>query len=332
MALPDFFIAGAPKAGTTALHSALARHPAIYMSPVKEPKFFLTDGSPPSGGGGPGDAKTYREHIWRREDYEALFDVAPGMAASGLKGESTPFYLHSRDAQLRIRDLIPDAKLIVVLRDPIERAHSNWAHLWSAGLDPHDFVEACDREDARVAAGWADFWRYTGLGKYGEQLEHLYSQFPRQQVLVFRYRSLIISPVAALDKVCAFLRVPTGTLADLPRENVTAHPHRSLRYRTVAAARRASTAVSALLPGHLGASLNDKLEHALQQDAAPRRPLTWEQRKALIPRFEADIRLLAGITGMDFSDWLMPRGESGGLVGARPAGQRQARNGRPRQY
>jgi hypothetical protein len=303
------------------------------MSPVKEPKFFLTDGPPPTEGGGPGDTITYREHIWRREDYEALFDVAPGIAAGGLKGESTPFYLYSRDAQLRIRALIPGAKLIVVLRDPIERAHSNWAHLWSAGLDPcDDFVEACDREDARVAAGWADFWRYTGLGMYGEQLEHLYSQFPREQVLVFRYRSLIISPDAALDKVCAFLGVATGTLAELPRENVTAHPHPSLRYRTVAAVRRASTAASALLPAPLGASLNDRLEHALQLGAAPRRPLTWEQRKALIPRFEADIRLLACITGMDFSDWLMPRGESGGLVGARPAGQRQARNGRPRQY
>ena len=333
MALPDFFIAGAPKAGTTALHSALARHPAIHMSPVKEPKFFLTDGPPPSEGGGPGDTKTYREHVWRWEDYEALFDVAPGVAASGLKGESTPFYLHSREAQQRIRSLIPGAKLIVVLRDPIERAHSNWTHLWSSGLDPcDDFVEACDREDDRAAAGWADFWRYTGLGKYGEQLEHLYSQFPRQQVLVFRYRSLIINPVAALDKVCAFLGVAMGTLTELPRENVTAHPHPSLRYRTVAAARRASTAVSALLPGHLGASLNDRLEHALQQDAAPRRPLTWEQRKVLIPRFESDIRLLTAITGMDFTDWLLPRGESGGLVGARPAGQRQARNGRPRQY
>jgi hypothetical protein len=303
------------------------------MSPVKEPKFFLTDGPPPAEGGGPGDAKTYREHIWRREDYEALFDVAPGTPAAVLRGESTPFYLHSRDAQRRIRALIPRARLIVVLRDPVERAHSNWAHLWSAGLDPcDDFVEACEREEARVEAGWADFWRYTGLGRYGEQLEHLYQQFPRNQVLVFRYRSLITSPVAALDEVCAFLGVATGRLAELPRENVTAHPHPSVRYRAMAAARRASTALSALLPGHLGTSLNDKLEHALQQDAAPRRPLTWDQRRALIPRFEEDIRLLEAITGMDFSDWLMPRGESGGLVGARPAGQRQARNGRPRHY
>jgi hypothetical protein len=70
----------------------------------------------------------------------------------------------------------------------------------------------------------------------------------------------------------------------------------------------------------------------LQQGAAPRQPLTWEQRKALIPAFEADIRLLEAVTGEDFSDWLLPRGESGGLVGARPSDQRQARNGRPRHF
>ena len=93
MALPDFLVIGAPKAGTTALHAALARHPELFMSAVKEPKFFLTDGPPPRRGGGPGDVQTYREHIWRREDYEALFDAAPPGA---LRGESTPFYLYDR--------------------------------------------------------------------------------------------------------------------------------------------------------------------------------------------------------------------------------------------
>ena len=103
MALPDFFVAGAPKAGTTALHAALARHPALHMSAVKEPKFFLTDGPPPAQGG-PGDAKTYREHVWRRADYEALFAAAP---PGTLRGESTPFYLYSHDAQRRIRGARP---------------------------------------------------------------------------------------------------------------------------------------------------------------------------------------------------------------------------------
>jgi Sulfotransferase family len=327
MALPDFFIAGAPKAGTTALHVALARHPSLYMSAVKEPKFFLSEGPPPARGG-PGDARTYREHVWRREDYEALFDPAP---PGTLRGESTPFYLYHRAAQQRIRALVPGARLIVILRDPVERAHSNWTHLWSAGLDPvGDFVAACAEEDRRIAAGWADFWHYTALGRYGEQLERLYSVFPRDQVLVFRYRALLESPAQVLDRICAFLGVGQGLLTDVPRENVTAHPQRSLRHYVMSRALRVASAASGLAPG--ASAVAGSLERVLQRDASPRRPLTWEQRRALIPKFEADIRLLEVITGEEYSDWLMPRGDSGGLVGARPAGQRQARNGRPREF
>src|SRR5690606_29615393 len=98
--LPDFLIAGVPKAGTTALHA------------VQEPKPCLTDG-PPTAGDGPGDAETYREHVWRRADYEALFaEAPPGTPA----GESTPFYLYDLAAQRRIRAAVPGVKLIISLR------------------------------------------------------------------------------------------------------------------------------------------------------------------------------------------------------------------------
>ena len=107
MALPDFFVAGAPKAGTTALHAALAQHPGLYLSAVKEPKFFLTDGRPPVQGG-PGDAKTYREHVWQRSDYEALFNAAPpgtlrgpGNQDSGTARRAPPCGIRSRKRQER---------------------------------------------------------------------------------------------------------------------------------------------------------------------------------------------------------------------------------------
>ena len=129
--LPDFLIIGAPKAGTTALHAALAQHPQLYLSPVKEPKFFMCDG-PPRAQQGPGDAHSVREWIWERDRYETLFASAP---AGALKGESTPFYLWDRDAHRRISALVPDIKLIAVLRDPVDRAYSNWMHLWSDGLE-----------------------------------------------------------------------------------------------------------------------------------------------------------------------------------------------------
>ena len=329
MPLPDFLIIGAPKAGTTALHAALATHPALYMSPVKEPKFFLTDGRPPPDrGGGPGDIPTWREQVWRQEDYEALFAPAP---AGQLRAESTPFYLYDAAAQRRIRDQIPDVKMIAMLRDPVERAHSNWTHLWSAGLDPiGDFVRACAAEDRRVAAGWAQFWHYTRLGRYGEQLEHLYQVFPKEQVLVLRYRDLVDAPVATLDQICGFLGVEQGVVTEVPRENVTAHPDESLAHRAVSSVIRAAAAASRHLPGTTGTALTSPLERMLQRGARPRQPLTWEQRQAVLPYFESDIRLLEKVTESDFSDWLQPRERSGGLVGDRPVGQRQARNGQPR--
>jgi hypothetical protein len=327
VALSDFLIIGAPKAGTTALHAALARHPGLFMSAVKEPKFFLTDGPPPTRGGGPGDITTYREHVWRRADYEALFAAAP---AGTLRGESTPFYLYDAAAQRRIRDLIPEVKMIVVLRDPVERAHSNWTHLWSAGLDPiDDFVAACADEDRRVAAGWAHFWHYTRLGRYGEQLEQLHTLFPRERVLVLRYRALVDSPVETLDSICGFLGVPQGIITEVPRENVTAHPDRSFSHLAVSQAVRALNAAGRHLPGTAAATMARPLERILQQKAPSRQPLTWPQRQALLPCFDTDVRLLEKVTESDFSDWLQPRERSGGLVGERPPGQRQARNGRP---
>jgi len=328
VALPDFFIIGAPKAGTTALHAALAAHPSLFMSSVKEPKFFLTDGPPPSRGGGPGDVQTYREHIWGRPEYEALFAAAPPGA---LRGESTPFYLYNQAAQERIRALIPHAKLIVILRDPVERAHSNWTHLWSAGLDPiGDFVRACAEEDARVAAGWADFWHYTRLGKYGEQLENLFLRFGQEQVFILRYRALIDAPAQTLDGICQFLGVHPGIIGHVPKQNVTAHPAPSLSHLTLSKLLRGAAAAGRHLPGSAGTTLTKPLERFLQQNAGTRQPLSWDQRQALLPCFEDDIRLLERITEAYFGDWLQPRERSGGLVGARPAGQEQARNGRPR--
>lgn len=78
------------------------------------------------------------------------------------------FYLYDRDAQARIRALLPGARLIAVLRDAAERAHSNWAHLRGAGLESEaDFAAALDPEPERIAAGWAHFWHYAAQGRYG---------------------------------------------------------------------------------------------------------------------------------------------------------------------
>src|SRR6476659_5059311 len=206
--LPDFLLVGAPKAGTSALHAALTTHPELFLSKVKEPKYYLCGDSPPPAYQGPGDAHSNREWVWQRTRYQALFAEAPDDA---LCGESTPFYLYHRDARRRIAADLPQVRLVAVLRDPIDRAYSNWMHLWVDGLEPcPDVVEACALESERIDAGWAPFWHYRGLGSYGRQVADLYRHVDPDRVLLLRYRDLVEEPDQTLDLVCAFLGVATG--------------------------------------------------------------------------------------------------------------------------
>ncbi|MEU4428290.1 sulfotransferase [Actinoplanes sp. NPDC024001] len=309
MALPDFLIAGVPKAGTTALHAALVGHPELFLPSVKEPKFFLSDGPPPATGG-PGDVQTYQEHVWRREDYEALFDPAP---PGTLRGEATPFYLYDLAAHDRMKALVPNVKLIVLLRDPVDRAHSNWTHLWVAGLEPEaDFLAACRAERARQDAGWADFWHYVGLGLYGRQLEHLYQRFPREQVLLLRYRDLKDSPAATLDRVCSFLGVRTGVLSAIPRENVNRHYVEDNQVnRVLRGLLRAGGEFGHRFPVPLRLAARGPLLTLLHRKRGNRPVTTPQERAVLLPHFADDIALLQEVTGERYDDWLSPDRHAG---------------------
>jgi Sulfotransferase family len=226
-----------------------------------------------------------------------------------LRGESTPFYLYDGQAQQRICRDVPQARLVAVLRDPVDRAHSNWAHLWSAGLElESDFVAACRMEGRRAAAGWAPFWRYLDLGRYGEQLERLYATFPREQVLVLRYRHLREDPLGTLDRICGFLGVEQGILGDVPPENVTTHASHSLRNQVLSTALHVGHAVEHRLPRAWWPRIDALLARTLQREQRPRQPLTPAQRAELVPGFADDVALLERVTGESFADWLDPHG------------------------
>ena len=308
MALPDFLIIGSPKAGSTALHAALAQHPQLFASTPKETKHFLCDGTPPdpSTQRGPGDAHSAREWIWDRDEYERLFADAP---AGRLRFESTPFYLWDKAAQRRIAEAIPDVKLIAVIRDPVDRAYSNWTHLWADGLEPvGDFVSAVGLEHNRIAAGWAPFWRYMELGKYGEQLRHLYTLVDPARVRVVRYRRLIDSPGQTLDELCEFLGVAQGVIDRAPDANLSrwaddSHLNGAIR-RTI----RAGAAAGAYAPPHVWRRASRPLLAALQRGNPPRRALPPHERRVLLDYFTRDIELLSELVQDDYSDWLSPTG------------------------
>lgn len=305
---------GAPKAGTTALHVALGTHPQVFVSPTKEPKFFITDG-PPQTRAGPGVGHSNAHYVWRRDEYEQLFAAAPPGA---LRGESTTLYLSDFAAHRRIYQHIPHARLIAVLRDPVDRAHSNWTHLRSVGLEKEkDFLVACSLEEERQRAGWSPLWSYLRLGRYGEQVQHLYRYFSPEQVLLLRYRDLRSDPLQVIGRVCEFLGIEAGLIDTVPALNVTADVSDSVVDETLRRVLRKGSSIAYKLPGQIpqtiGRVFGTPTLRLLHRHQRTRRPITRDERRALIPAFDSDITLLEEVTGISFHEWRDPDHDSSPL-------------------
>lgn len=138
---------------------------------------------------------------------------------------------------------------MAVLRDPVDRAHSNWMHLWADGLEPvSDVVWACELEERRIDDGWAPFRHDRHLGMYGRQLADLCEHFPRQQVLVLRYRSLVENPCTALNRVCRFLGVAEDVVTDIRSGNSQLFVNAGPRTTLIGSVVRAGVAAGQLVP------------------------------------------------------------------------------------
>jgi Sulfotransferase family len=299
---PDVLIIGAPKAGTSALHAALAQHPQIYASPVKEPKYYMCWDAPPPSYRGPGDAHSNQEWVWRRADYEALFSHA---GDDVLRLESTPFYLYMPGARRRIAEELPQAKLIVIVRDPIDRAYSNWMHLWVDGLEPiSDFVPAWHAEDRRVVRGWAPFWHYRRLGRYGEQLADLFEFVERDKVLVLRYWQLVSHPDETLNRVARFLGIAEDQVTTIPPDNARPFVQPGLRASLLGRVIRAGAATASYAPPEVWRRASKSLVSLLQHGGPSQRPkLAAVQRTALLENCLDDISLLEQTLSESFEDW-----------------------------
>ena len=315
-ARPDFLVIGAPKACTTALHAALAQHPDVFVSNPKEPKYWLCDGAPPPAWCGPGDRHSQQEWIWRADQYFPLFEPA---ADHQVRGESTPFYLWSRGAHRRIAEDLPHVRLVAVVRDPVDRAYSNWMHLWSDGLEPEsDFVTAFGREAERVSAGWAPFWRYRELGRYGEQLEHLHRYVDPARILVIRYRDLVDEPRETVDRVSRFLGIREGLVDSIPRDNSRSFVAPGWRPRLLGPVVRGGARLGQFAPPQVWRRVHPVTIGLLTDGGEQHRPrLDATRRQRLLESYAEDISLLGDLTGQDFDDWLSP--ESRGSYAQRSA-------------
>ncbi|MGZ3375642.1 MAG: sulfotransferase family protein [Phenylobacterium sp.] len=192
-----FIVAGVQKGGTTALFDYLGEEPGLSLSREKEAHFF--------------DDET---QDWAAPDYDAYHaQFAP--PDGRLRGEATPIYLYWPNCLERIAAYNPAMRLIIMLRDPVERAWSHWKMEYARGVETRPFAWCVREGRQRLFA--ADPWgfdrevSYVERGFYGEQLERLFGLFPPEQVLILKSGDLRSDPGAALARVRAFLGLPKSS-------------------------------------------------------------------------------------------------------------------------
>lgn len=226
--LPTFIIAGAHKAGTTSLYSYLSQHPEIYMSPIKEPHFFIMNFLPPRR---PNNPDT--DPVHSLPEYMGLFENTN----KRVRGEASTGYYCNRAAIEWINKVIPSVKIIVLLRNPIDRAVSDFFYQKSIGAENRAFEQAMI--EALKLLGYSDidepaepenvkvnFFtsknRYLYLGKYGEFIQNIQLWFPKTQVFIGDYEELNYNQESLVKKMCNFLEVDDVFSYDSERQNVSA--------------------------------------------------------------------------------------------------------------
>lgn len=286
MHAPDFFMVGAAKSGTTSLFHYLVQHPSVYIPPFKEPHYFSEfrdKGAPVCNS---------------LEDYLALFSDCPHGAVAG---DASTSYLYSRVAASRVHDLNPDARIIVVLRNPVDRAFSFYWHNRRDSVENLSFEDALRAEPRRIEGHEHFRFHYVESGMYSWQVERYFDLFGKDRVRIFLFEDL-----RDANRVCreifTLLRVDPEVPIDTKRVHNPSGPSRNallarLLIRRYPRIRRHFPRTARTLKYHL---MRLNVKRRTEMDPATRR--------MLIRRFTDDILRLQGLLDRDLSDWISPRG------------------------
>lgn len=281
--LPNFIIGGALKGGTTSLYYFLRQHPEVFMSSLKEPRYFAYEPDNPLHADGAGlhfPVKTLAE-------YTALFAGAAGEKAIG---EASPHYLISPVAPTRIKELIPGVKLIFSLRDPVKRANSVYWHSYRLGQEDRPIEQALTAEEYAIQHGL-----------YYHYLRVWFDLFDRTQIKVILFDDLQRNPLATFRDVCRFLDVDDQFVPDLSVRNKGGTP-RHKRFGRIL--ERVKThpirqAIDPLVPKPLRRMLLDVRNHNLQETP----PMSEALARRLRDYFRDDITQLESLLGVDLAAW-----------------------------
>lgn len=290
--LPTFIVIGAAKAGTTALYWYLAEHPQVFMSPLKETNYFAfgVDGD---GRLLYGDPELHRFRVRSRDDYEALFAGAGDALAIG---EVSPIYLECPQAAGRIRDAIPAARIVCGLREPVDRAYSDYLmYLRSRGRD----LEL--QRDLTASSAWArpdSHWMQ--ISRYHEALSRYFDVFPRDRIHVFLFDDLKRDPLGAVRDLYAFLGVDATFVPDLETPHNVGGVPASMKLERLLTSHAIRSFAEPLIPKRVA----DRLRRLRTRNLRPAPALPRPMRDELMGHFRDDIARTSELIGKSLDHWL----------------------------
>lgn len=298
MKKPNFFIIGAPKCGTTALSEYLRTHPQIYVSSPKEPHYFAED---------------YNNTPFKTwEKYLSLFEAASDRHLA--VGEASVHYLCSEMALEKIRDFNPEAKIIVMLRNPIQLVHSYHAQLlYNTGEDEPDFETAWRLQSVRQAGqqipkrcGNPRVLQYKEIARLGSQVEKLLSLFPQQQVKAIVFDDFKASPKNTYEEVLEFLEVPSDNRVEFPRINASKTHNLPWLGQFTEKTPAPILAVAKKTQNLLGIESFGIMNvlRSLNHKPKERQPLGADFRGHLIDEFREETHKLSQLLQRDLSHWV----------------------------
>ena len=296
MVMPTFLLIGAAKGGTTSLHYAFDQHPQIYMSPMKEPSFFWAYGQDVRLLG-PGAEVMKHRYVDTLEDYQKLFAKAADYKA---RGESSVRYLCHPPAPKAIHQFLPDVKLIMILRQPAERAFSSFAHYRRDGMEPcADFAGAIAQDRQGQREGWT-FGRYLSEGFYFQALQRYLAYFDRDQMHISLLEDLQADPQALMCSIFQFLGVDDSFVVDLSHQHNVSGIIRNPLLRWVWT--RSNPLRAAIRP-----LLSERFRHRASElmiRDVEKLSLPPQLRAELTEYYRQDIEQLQDLLGRDLSHWL----------------------------
>ncbi len=296
MGLPNFLIIGTAKGGTTSLYSYLSQHPKIYMSPNKEPGFFALEGESLDFQG-PDEAFS-RTSVTNIEDYQKLFD---GVTNEVAIGEASPFYLYFPKASERIKHYIPEAKLIVSLRNPVDRAYASYMHNVRMGYETDSFEASFNKESERIQDNWIYLWHYKQCGLYYQQLKRYFETFDREQIKVYLFEDLAQSTQSTVQDIFTFLSIDDTFVPDLSIVNASGIPRSKLIHNLVDRGNPVREALKSVVPDGLRKDIANQIRKI---NLAPKPPIEPKTKQVIADFYRDDVLKLQDLIDRDLSGWL----------------------------